>query len=253
MKKIFENERMGMLEQNQAQQIGTFTEESVRHLPEPVKKYLSICGYMNMEIPINANIYWSDCHFRMSPEKNWGRIRNIQFNTVNPIGRVAYMKFEDMPISGCDKYYDGYGEMCGKLMNLFKVVFDNSHEVAQSALITVFAEFFLVPGYLLSENVKWDYIDGKTIRATLTDKGITVSGLFHFGENGLPVRFETDDRYYSTGKNKYKKVKFSVYIDSYKNQGNIKIAEKARAVWHLPGGDYEYFKGIIDKVEFNVR
>jgi len=42
MKKIFENERMVMLEQNQAQQIGTFTEESVRHLPEPVKKYLSI-------------------------------------------------------------------------------------------------------------------------------------------------------------------------------------------------------------------
>jgi len=28
--------------------------------------------------------------------------------------------------------------------------------------------------------------------------------------------------------------------------------EKAKVMWHLPEGEYEYFKGVIDKIEFNV-
>ncbi|MFV8830227.1 hypothetical protein [Alkalihalobacterium sp. APHAB7] len=26
-----------------------------------------------------------------------------------------------------------------------------------------------------------------------------------------------------------------------------------RIVWHLPGGDYEYYKGTIDRIVFNVK
>ena len=66
-------------------------------------------------------------------------------------------------------------------------------------------------------------------------------------------RFETNDRYYTKGKNTYEKVRFSTVVDSYKNQGNIKIAERVRIIWHLPDGDYEYYKGVVDRIEFNVN
>jgi hypothetical protein len=95
-------------------------------------------------------------------------------------------------------------------------------------------------------------LNERAVRAVLTDNGITVSGVFNFDDNGLLSHFETEDRYFSTGKNSYKKVKFSAVIDGYKNQGNIKIVEKVKIIWHLPEGDYEYFKGIVDKIEFNV-
>ena len=157
-----------------------------------------------------------------------------------------------MPFFGRDIYRDGYGEMKGRLFNLFTIVFDNSIETAQSALITIFSEFLFIPWYILSSNVEWKSLSENSVYATLTDNGIVVSGVFYFDENGLFSHFVTDDRYFTKGKNTYERVRFSAIIDSYKNQGKIKIAERVRIIWHLPDGDYEYFKGVVDRIEFNV-
>ncbi|MFO7658364.1 MAG: DUF6544 family protein [Bacteroidales bacterium] len=252
MKKTYIKDRTELLERNKDFKTEIFTEELIKDLPEPLKKYLRICGYMNTPVPINANVYWTESWLKMSPEKDWGKLSTTQFNSVKPIGRVALMKFSSMPVAARDLYRDGYGEMNGKLFNLIKVVFDNSKETAQSALITTFCEFMFIPGYLLLDNVKWEQIDEYSVRGTLTDSGIEVSGFFYFDQEGLFTRFETNDRYYSTGKHTYKKVKFSAIVESYKMQGNIKINEKVKIVWHLPEVDFEYYKGIVDRIEFNV-
>jgi len=252
IKETYTEERKQLLERNKISEKRIFSNEAVEHLPEPIKKHLSVANYMDTPVPINADVYWAESYLKLSPEKEWGKLQTIQFNSVAPVSRIAYMKFSSMPVAARDIYKDGYGEMNGKLINLFNVVFDNSKETAQSALITAFCEFFLVPGYLLASNVEWEYLNERAVQATLTDNGIMVSGIFYFDENGLFSHFETYDRYYSTGKNSYKKVKFSAVIDSYKNQGDLKIPEKVRIIWHLPEGDFEYYKGIIDKIEFNV-
>ena len=252
MKNTFLKERKELIDRNKSSEIKIFTEETVAHLPEQIKKYLSVCGYMNTPVPVNADVYWSESYLKLSPGKKWSKLHTTQFNSVHPVARIAYMRLPSMQLHARDIYKDGYGEMKGKLFNLFRVVFDNSKEVAQSALITTFCEFLFVPGYILSANVVWESLTKNSVRATLTDNGIKVSGIFYFDGNGLSTHFETDDRYYSTGKNSYKKLKFSAFFDSYKNQGNIKIAEKVKVMWHLPEGDYEYYKGVVDKIEFNV-
>ncbi len=235
MKRVFIKDKAELIERNKGYKTEVFTEELIKELPELLKKYLRVCGYINAPVPVNANVYWSESWLKMSPGKDWGKLHTTQFNSVKPIARVAYMKFLTMPVAARDLYRDGYGEMNGKLLNLIKVAFDNSKEVAQSALITTFCEFMLIPGYLLLDNVK-----------------IEVSGTFYFDEEGLFTHFETFDRYFTTGKNSYKKVKFSVVVDSYKTQDRIKISEQVKVMWNLPEGDFEYYKGTIDKIEFNV-
>ncbi|NLH32316.1 MAG: hypothetical protein GX470_00080 [Lentimicrobium sp.] len=252
MKSVFIKDKSELIERNKAHKIEFFTEELIKDLPEPLKKYLRICGYVNTPVPINANVYWAESWLKMSPEKEWRKLHTTQFNSVKPIGRSAYMKILGMPVAARDLYRDGYGEMNVKLLNLIKVAFDNSKEVAQSALITTFCEFMLIPGYLLLDNVKWEQIDDYSIRGTVVDNGIEVSGIFYFNEEGLFTHFETFDRYFTTGKNSYKKVKFSVVVESYKTQYKLKIGEKVKVMWHLPEGDYEYYKGTIDRIEFNV-
>lgn len=252
MKRIYIKDKNELLERNKKFKPELFTEESITALPEPLKKYLRVCGYMNMPVPINANVYWAESWIKMSPDKEWGKLNTIQFNSVKPIGRVALMKFTSMPVAARDLYKDGYGEMNGKLFNLIKVVFDNSKETAQSALITIFCEFMFIPGYLLSDNVKWETIDEHSVQGTLIDKGIEVSGVFHFNEEGLFTYFETNDRFYSSGKNTYKKVKFTATVESYKMQGKVKICEKVKIAWHLPNGDYEYYKGIVERIDVNT-
>ena len=252
MKRVFIKDKAELIERNKGHKTEVFTEELITELPELLKKYLRVCGYINAPVPVNADVHWSESWLKMSPGKDWGKLHTTQFNSVKPIARVAYMKFLTMPVAARDLYRDGYGEMNGKLLNLIKVAFDNSKEVAQSALITTFCEFMLIPGYLLLNNVKWEQTDIYSVRGTLTDNGIEVSGTFYFDEEGLFTHFETFDRYFTTGKNSYKKVKFSVIVDGYKNQGNLKISEKVKVMWHLPEGGFEYYKGTIDKIEFNV-
>lgn len=253
MKRTYLKEKSELLNRNKADDKVLFTNELVRNLPELIKKHLRLCGYMNTPVPINANVNWKECYFKMSPKKDWGEIQTLQFNSVRPIARVAYMKFSSMPISARDLYKDGYGEMKVKLFNLFRIAFENNRETAQSALITSFAEFLIIPGYFVLEKVKWEKLNDNTLQATLTDNGIEVTGLFYFNEEGRLYKFETEDRYYSLGKNKYKKVKYTGIVDSYKEQGDLRIAEKVRVMWHLQEGDYEYFKGTIEKIEFNVN
>ena len=252
MKRVFIKDKAELIERNKGHKTEVFTEELITELPELLKKYLRVCGYINAPVPVNADVHWSESWLKMSPGKDWGKLHTTQFNSVKPIARVAYMKFLTMPVAARDLYRDGYGEMNGKLLNLIKVAFDNSKEVAQSALITTFCEFMLIPGYLLLNNVKWEQTDIYSVRGTLTDNGIEVSGTFYFDEEGLFTHFETFDRYFTTGKNSYKKVKFSVVVDSYKTQDRIKISEQVKVMWNLPEGDFEYYKGTIDRIEFNV-
>jgi hypothetical protein len=253
MEKTFVKERKELLDRSLSSEIKVFSEETAAHLPEPLKKYLLVCGYMNTPVPINANVHWAESFLKLSPQREWGRLQTTQFNSVYPIARISLMRFLSMPFLGRDIYRDGYDEMKGKLFNLFRMVFANNKETAQSALITVFCEFLFIPGYVLSSNVEWESLNENAVRATLTDNGIMVSGVFYFDENGLFDHFETDDRYYETGKNSYEKVKFSTIVDGYKKQGDIKIAERVRIVWHLPEKDYEYYKGVVDRIEFNVK
>lgn len=253
MKKVYLKEKAELLKRNDLSEKVVFTNELVQSLPGQIQKHLRTCGYMNMPVPINANIHWKECFLKLSPKKEWGEIQTLQFNSIKPIARIAYMKFLSMPVSGRDIYRDGYGETKVKLFNLFRIAFENKKETAQSALITSFAEFLIVPGYFLLDNVEWESINETTVRATLTDCGIEVSGLFHFNSDGLIHRFVTEDRYYSFGKNDYRKVRFSGVVDSYKEQGDLWIAENIRVIWHLPEGDYEYYKGTIDNIECNVK
>lgn len=206
MKKVFLNDRAALLNRSTVNNVAVFSDKLTARLPEPIRKYLRLCGYMNTLLPVNADVHWAESSIRLSPDKDWAPLETLQFNSVKPLGRVAYMRFLSMPVAARDLYRDGYGEMNGKLFSVFPVVYDNSPEVAQSALITAFCEFMFIPGYVLLEAVAWEQIDDWTVRGTLSDSGIEVT-----------------------------------------------IGEKENITWHLPEGHLEYFKGVIDRVEFNVR
>lgn len=252
MQRVYLKDRASLILRNKPNDGQFFTEQVVAQLPEPLIKYLEVCGYMNTPVPFNADVFWSESFIKMSPARDWGQLKTVQFNSVDPIGRVAYMKFVKTPVAGRDLYHDGHGEMKGKLLGLFRMIFDNSKETAQSVLLTTFCEFTMIPGYLISDKVRWEPVDNKSVRGILSDNGISVTARFNFNDEGFLTRVETSDRYYTEGKNKYKKVRFSAVIDSYKRQGNIMIPERMKAVWHLPEGDYEYFRGIIDRVVYNI-
>ncbi len=252
--KTFEKERIEEIRKsNDFNQTELLTEEKIKELPEPIKKYLRKCGYMNQPMIFNADVFWKESFIKLKPEKTWAELTTRQFNSVNPISRIAYMKFRKMPVTGRDIYRNGQGEMKGKLFNIFPIINGKGKEVSQSSLITIFCEFLFIPGYILQDYVKWEYIDDKAVKATLSDKDFIVTGIFRFDSEGLFTMFETEERYYTDEKGKFTKTRFSAIVDSFQTKDNQLIPEKVRIVWHFKDSEYEYYKGTIDRIIFNVN
>jgi hypothetical protein len=254
MKKTFEKERVEEIRKsNSSNLIEPLTEEKIKDLPEPIKNYLRKCGYVNQPIYFNADVNWKESFIKLKPEKGWAELTTKQFNSVNPISRIAYMEFKTMPVTGRDIYRNGQGKMNGKLFNIIPIINGKGIEVSQSSLITIFCEFLFIPGYAIQDYVKWEYVDEKTVRATLYDKEFIVSGIFHFDNEGFFSQFETEDRYYTDERGKFTKTRFSAFVDSYQTKDSRIIPEKVRILWHLKDSEYEYYKGTIDRIIYNVN
>lgn len=251
MRGMYDSERASMV-QRSIQDESVFTDSLIAGLPEPIQRYLNVSGYMGEPVPFNCEVHWRESFLKLKPKDEWGELDTDQFNSVNPTGRISYMEFESMPVKGRDIYLDGYGEMKGKLFNLITVVEGSSPEIAQSAMITAFAEFPIVPGYLLLDTVVWETLDSSTVKATLQEGGFRVSGLFHFDDEGLYRRFETNDRFYSDSEGVTMNIPYTISIQSYQKQGDLMVPDSLNAVWNLPEGDYEYFKGRLKTLQFNV-
>lgn len=234
---------------------GVITENDIAGLPEPVQKYFRHCGHLGKEKMANAEITWKDVYFKNSPHKKWMSLKCYQFNSVPQPTRIVYMKSSLMglfPFEGRDKYQDGHGNMLIKLLKVIPVVNARSKEMDQSALVTVLAESLIVPAYALRDYIKWTSLDANSAGAEIEYNKSRAGGIFYFNDSGEFTRFETGDRYYSENGKDYERKKWSAVAANYILKNGIRFPSYFKAVWHTGEGDYEYFKGTITGIRFNI-
>lgn len=225
-------------------------------LPEPVQRYFYHCGYADKQLMMNAKIIWRDVYLNRGFNKNWMKLDCMQFNLVYEPTRIVYMKaklFGILPFEARDKCQDGHGNMLVKFLKIFTVADAKGREIDESALVTVLAETRFIPAYALQDYITWTALDSKTANATLSFNGREVNGTFYFNDGGEFIRFETMDRYYSTTGKEYEKIKWSASADNYREINGIKSPSAFKTTWHTKNGDFDYFKGSIAGIEFNVR
>lgn len=233
-----------------------FDSEIIQNLPAPVQKYLNTCGFMGKEIPINAEIVWSDSHIKMKPGGKWMKLKTLQYNSVKNPFRIAYMKaymFGIIPFEGRDLYVNGSGHMYGKLGKIITIFDEKEKEIAQSALITLLAECLFVPGYALQNYISWEAIDDKTAAAVIYHSNLKARGIFHFNDSGELIRFESFDRYYMSPEKGNVLTPFAVEVGKYFMQNGLKVPGFVKAIWQLDTGPYEYWKGTISAVRYNIQ
>lgn len=254
MKKQFYKDRKHEIEKlNNDFSNNILTEEKLSKLPKPIQNHFKISGFVGKPIAMNADIIWESSFLKLKPNQSWKSLKTKQFNSVNPIMRTAFMKVNKMFFAGKDLYKNGQGTMKGKILNLFTVINVSGKEISQSALVTSFCEMMLLSGYSFQDYIEWEEIDDFTVKAKLKDNNIIVNGTFFFDKEGKFERFETDERFYDIGNGVFKKKKFVANINSYKKTGNYYHPKNVSVSWYLEGGKHEYFKGTIEKINYNVK
>lgn len=235
--------------------VPTITEAEIAHLPVPVQRYFRYCRYAGMPRAANAFITWEDVYLKMGQGKQWTRISCRQFNVVDVPARFDYMRSRYLgilPFEGSHMYHDGHGSMKVVLAGLFTVADGKGIEFDHSELVTVLSQTLFVPSYALQPYVTWESVNDSCAKAILRYDGHEVSGLFFFDATGACTHFDTWDRFYDNHDGTYVRVKWSAVIDSYREVEGRRYVSAVKAVWHTDEGEFEYFKGRVATIRFNV-
>jgi hypothetical protein len=127
----------------------------------------------------------------------WMPFTAVEHFAVQPPGFVWDASIRMAPLLSVrvrDSYLRGEGSVHGKFAALVPAVdHGGTPKMAAGALVRYLAEAAWLPSALLpSAGVRWQPVDNRTARATLTDRATTVSLDVHFGARGEIVRVSTD-------------------------------------------------------------
>ncbi|HYF84712.1 MAG TPA: DUF6544 family protein [Clostridia bacterium] len=254
LKRVYNAEVAKLLESTSEQDSSILTEGDMKHLPEPVKKYLIYVGAVGKEKVKNFRIVFEG-EFKTDPKKDWTKMSAEQYSELKDTKRLYFMqmKMSGLPIMGLHKYADAKAIMLVKLAGLVTVADGKGEEMNKGETVTVFNDMcMLAPASLIDERIQWETVDPLTVKATFNNNGIKVSAMLYFNEKGELIKFVSDDRYYSPTGKTYQNIRWSTPAYEYKDYNGIKISSGGEAIWSFPEGDYCYAKAEIKEIEYNV-
>jgi len=228
------------------------TNEMIEGLPPIVQKWLRNAGVIGKD-KIQFVRLIQKGELRTKPGGNWFPFTATQYFTVNEPQFIWQTTMKMMPIidvTGRDKFVNGKGEMTIKLLSLVNLAKARDDDKLDSAtMIRYLAETTWFPTAALNDYIGWEALSPTSAKAIMTYKGITVSGIMKFAENGDFVSFEAD-RYKETGK-KASLEKWLVETIAYKDFNGIRIPHKSKVTWKLKEGDFNWATMELTDIEYN--
>ena len=255
MKKVYINEVRLRLQSEKTGTPEILTEKDIAHLPEPIKKYIRLTGFMGKEKI--SNIFLKGCgQIRSSEKSGWMQFASEQYNFFSNPLRAFYIKAKKMgvPAIGLHLYKNEKATMVIKILNLFKVVDAHGPEMNQGETVTVLNDMcFMAPGCLINKNIAWEIMDENQVKATFTNGNITVSAILTFDKEGKLVNFLSYDRFETADGKKYQNFPWETPVKEYRKFGDFYLPSKAEVIYKRPDGDFCYLEFKLEEIKYNVK
>jgi hypothetical protein len=255
MKKRYKKEVLEALERTKGIINGILTEDDIKHLPQPVQKYIRYTGALGQEKVNNFRVEFQG-RIRSKPTDGWMPLRSVQYNFVDKPTRLFYITARKMgiPAGGLHLYKDEKAIMKIKIAGLFAVVDASGREMDQGETVTVFNDMcFMAPATLIDKNIRWENVDSLTVNAAFTNGSITIGATLFFNERGELVNFISNDRFETADGNIYNNYPWITPVSGYQEINGYRLASGAQAIYRHPEGDFCYGEFSIVNVEYNCR
>ena len=228
-----------------------YTADDFKDLPPTIQKYLELNGYIGAKRYAVLSMEYRNVDFGLGVNKPRLKIDYTHTDFSDSPDRLAFIdsKMFGVPFQGYDYYMDGKGGMKGVLAKLFTLFDQTGPEMDKACLITYLAEAFFLPEAFLKDFITFKQIDEHTAEATITNKGVTASGVFHFNDSYEMTSFTTNDRGQIAPDGTIEYTPWEAQCENYKEYSDgIKRPTVFRAVWKNKAGDFIYFDGNISEV-----
>ncbi len=149
-----------------------------------------------------------------------------------------------------DTYREWTGNTEARLFGAFGMQkAGDTPEHAESALVRYAAECAWFPTALLpGHGISWQAIDDQSARVLIKDGSVQAAIDCHFNQDGDLLRASAER--YRPIPGGYAKYRWTAHFAQHDLRGGMRIPLEARAVWHLPSGDHEYFRAAIVDTDY---
>lgn len=150
-----------------------------------------------------------------------------------------------------DAYVAGEGVLQAALLGLLPVAdLRGSREIAEGELMRFFAEAAWYPTALLpSQGVRWEAVDARSARATLSDDSIALTLLFTFDANGLIDTVGAEARGRRVGEETIA-TPWRGRFWNYEERDGMRVPLEGEVAWLLPEGPRPYWRGRVAQINY---
>lgn len=228
-----------------------FEESDFTNMPVAVQRYIEGCGYIGKLKMNYICMEYHDVNFKQGRTGPNLKMDYTQYDYVKKPARRALIESSmfGIPFQGYDYYSDGTGGMKGVIAKVITLFDQRGSEMDQACLATLLAESMFAPSLLLQDYIELEGIDDYHVKATITYKNQTATGVFTFNANYEMVSFSTNDRAVVGNDGSVEYVKWTAECGDYVTGLNgIKQPSTFKAIWNYPDEDFVYFDGNISDI-----
>ena len=219
----------------------------IEGLPVPVQRYFRAVLKDGQPI-IAAVVVEHEGSFNMSgTTEQWKPFTSRQRVITQPPGfdwDARIMMLPGVPVHVHDAYVAGEGRLHAAVFGLVTVAkVPDSPDLQRGELMRFFMEAAWYPTALLpSQGVRWETVDDRSARATLTDGDITLTLLFRFHDDGLidTARAEARGRIVD---GKITTAPWQGRFWNYAERDGMRVPLEGEVAWILPEGAKPYWRG----------
>jgi hypothetical protein len=229
------------------------TEADLASLPPLMQTYLRRVGAVgrprvrSMRVLFNARM-------RSSATSPWMQSTATQYEFFAPPARLFYMNAAlfGVPFDIFHRYVDSAATFQVRIASLFSMVDKSGPILTRAETVTLMNDIVVMaPAAVLDLPFTWETIEERSLLATFTNAGNTVSAALTFDAAGDLVGFLSNDRTQedATGS---RNVPWSTPISGYREVDGIRIGTRGDANWVETSGEWTYGKFEIRSIAYNV-
>lgn len=253
-KKEYKNEIKIGLAENKNIQKSILSDADIKHLPEPVKKYIKYTSSIGKPKIINFKAEFSG-KIRDHAKPVWMKLDSQQYNFIHKPTRLFYLDaiMKMMPVAGFHCFKNGNAFMDIRLFSIFKLEYQAGPEMDISETVTFFNDMcVLSPAALINKNIEWLEVDGNRVKASFSNNNTTISAWLYFNERGELVNFISEDRYALSENGVVSKYKWSTPLRDYQFINGCRLATYAETIYTYPEGDFTYATFTLKDIRYNL-
>ena len=254
-KRKVNNEIKTLAEGSSVTKNGLITEEDIKHLPEPVQKYLrytQVIGKSKIKSKISTVKIEQKGYIRQAPDQSWIPFAAEQHFTTNPPSFIWVASMKAFPLLSTkarDMYLEGKGNMYVKLPPFITIADARGDEMDQGSALRYLAEMVWFPTAYLSDYIKWEQLDSTSARIIMNYQGMTLPATVFFNEKGEMTNLVA--RRYTEMDGSYSLEDWAPVMSEYREFNGIRVPTKVEIIWKLSSGDFSPIRLEVTEVVYD--